>query len=166
MLYHGHSILEHQYSEDIRKIHTIRYDLGIPKVGRVRDYVLDMKTALDKLEKPRSREIRMTESLMSSLRTMTSSLSIEQSSLIRLCLYFSLNTMPSVFGEVNNTATRLIQKFDKYIIETEAIYTGFALIERLVQEGEQEHTKAEIKAYPVQECAIAEKRRIWKKVGT
>jgi len=129
LVYHGHSILEHQYKREIRAIKTLRDALGHPKIGRICDFIYDMRTTINGLSKPKQREIRVTAKILASLVEMSSALGIEQSSLMRLCAYYSIVTYPNLSLNIQEIALKEIAKFGRYVEESEVLYEGFKLAE-------------------------------------
>lgn len=129
LVYHGHSIVEHNHMREIRKIREIRDSMGQPKIQRIKDFIYDMRTIVNGLATPKPREVRATPAVLSSFSSMESSLSIEQSSLMRLCIYYSILTYPELSLEIQEVAQREIAKFERYVEESEVLYEGFKLAE-------------------------------------
>lgn len=129
LVYHGHSILEHRYKSEIQSIKKLRDALGHPKIGRICDFIYDMRTTINGLSKPKQREIRVPPKILSSLIDMSSAIGVEQSSLMRLCSYYSIITYPSLSLEIQRTAIKEIAKFGRYVEESEVLYEGFKLAE-------------------------------------
>lgn len=129
LVYHGHSIVEHTYMAQIRKIRKLRDSMGQPKIQRIKDFIYDMRTIVNGLATPKPREVRATPAVLSSFSEMESSLSIEQSSLMRLCIYYSILTYPDVTLEIREVAQNEIKKFARYVEESEVLYESFKLAE-------------------------------------
>ena len=129
LVYHGHSIVEHTYMRQIRKIRKLRDSMGQPKIQRIKDFIYDMRTIVNGLATPKPREVRATPAILSSFGEMESSLSIEQSSLMRLCIYYSILTYSDVTLEIQEVAQNEIKKFARYVGESEVLYKGFKLAE-------------------------------------
>ena len=138
LVYHGHSILEHHYKREIRAITKLRDALGHPKIGRICDFIYDMRTTINGLSKPKQREVRVTPKILSSLIEMSSALGIEQSSLMRLCAYYSIVTYPDLSLKIQETGSKEIAKFGRYVEESEVLYEGFKLAEDRIKEKEEE----------------------------
>jgi hypothetical protein len=143
LVYHGHSILEYHYKREIRAIKKLRDAMGHPKIGRICDFIYDMRTTINGLSKPKQREVRVSSKILSSFSEMSSALGIEQSSLMRLCAYYSIVTYPDLSREIRDMALKEIVKFGRYVEESEVLYEGFKVAEekmamkrKVLKEGE------------------------------
>ena len=143
LVYHGHSILEHLHSQDIREILSIRNSMGHPKIQRIKDFIYNMRTSVNGLEHPRQREVRAMPKILASFGTISDSLSIEQSSLMRVCAYYSIITYPDLSTEILRTARKEIAKFNRYVEETAVLYEGFKVAEdkMATKQGEKAEEK-------------------------
>jgi hypothetical protein len=163
LVYHGHAKLQHNSNDIIKEIEQRKSTMGHPKIGRVRDFLYDMHTTINGLKNPKQRAIFTTGAISSSLAKMANVLGIERASLIRLCMYYSIITLEDAAPEILTVAKQEIRKFEEYIEETEILYDGLILAET---KWATMCIKAEVTDYPVENCAIAEPRKIYKKEGT
>ena len=129
LVYHGHSILEHLHSQDIRGIVSLRTSMGQPKIQRIKDFIYNMRTTVNGLESPKQREVRAMPAILSSFGDISDALSISQSSLMRLCAYYSIISYPDLSIEILETAQKEIAKFNRYVEETAVLYEGFKVAE-------------------------------------
>jgi hypothetical protein len=129
LIYHGHSILEHLHIKDIREIESIRVSMGQPKIQRIRDFLYNMSTTVNGLDYPKQREVRVIPKIQASLGTISDALNIEQSSLMRLCAYYSFVSYPDLSFEILEIAQKEIAKFNRYVEETAVLYEGFIVAE-------------------------------------
>ena len=129
LVYHGHSILEHLHIKDIHEIISIRNSMGQPKIQRIKDFIYNMRTTINGLDYPRQREVRVMPAILSSFGEISSALSIEQSSLMRLCAYYSIVSYPKLSSEIFEIAQKEIAKFKRYVEETAVLYEGFKVAE-------------------------------------
>ena len=152
---HGHSILQHNHEPEIRVIKKARIELGYPKMKCVRNFIYEVKTAINGLEKLRQREVQVHGWMMASIREMTEILGIEQSSLIRLSVYFSMKTAKELFPEMQIAANEEVCQFKQHLKERRIAYEGFVWMEKqwaedceeekdLKKEGEKIDTEKEI----------------------
>ena len=131
MVEHGHSLLQHNHWKEIKEIAEARQLLRFPKVHDLRNFMSEIRAVVDGLKKPQRREIRMREETLSSLGVISKELSIEQSSLIRLCLYYSMSTAVELHPEMREVAVEEVAKFVDYLKRRKVIYQGFVHIEEL-----------------------------------
>lgn len=136
MVEHGHSLLQHNHWQEIKEIANARKLLRFPKVKDIRNFMTEIKTVVDGMEKPQRREIRMKEETLASLGTMSKVLGIEQSSLIRLCLYYSMSTSEKIHPEMREVAHKEVAMFLNYLKRRKVMYKGFVHIEELWAEDE------------------------------
>ena len=137
LVYLGHAKLQHDNRDAIKKLQSQKSDMKHPKIGRIRDFLYDMRTVIDELSKPKQRTVLMTEPTSASLGAMGETLGVERASLIRLCMYYSLITLEDAASEIVLVAKREIQKAQKYITESQAIYEGFRYAESAMLKNEQ-----------------------------
>ena len=129
LVYHGHSILEHLHSQDIREIVSLRTSMGQPKIQRIKDFIYNMRTTVNGLASPKQREVRAMPAILSSFGDISDALSISQSSLMRVCAYYSIISYPDLSIEILETAQKEIAKFNRYVEETAVLYEGFKVAE-------------------------------------
>ena len=129
LVYHGHSILEHLHTKDIQEITSIRNSMGQPKIQRIKDFIYNMRTTVNGLASPKQREVRAMPAILSSLGDISAALSIEKSSLMRVCAYYSIISYPDLSIEILETARKEIAKFNRYVEETAVLYEGFKVAE-------------------------------------
>lgn len=141
LIYHGHSILEHLHSQDIREIGSLRNSMGQPKIQRIKDFIYNMRTTVNGLESPKQREVRAMPAILSSFGDISDVLSISQSSLMRLCAYYSITTYPDLSLEILETAHKEIAKFNRYVEETVVLYEGFKVAEDKMAGKQAKSTK-------------------------
>ena len=133
LINHGHAILQHKHSKAIKKAGEMRMELKYPKIKRVRNFMYELKTTVDGMDTPARREVRIPKHVVESMGNIAEILSIEQSSLVRLFMYYSLATA-KVFVDMKEGAYREIGVFENYLEESEAIYEGLALAEKRIEE--------------------------------
>lgn len=129
LVYHGHSILEHLHIKDIHEITLIRTSIGQPRIQRIRDFIYNMRTTVNGLDYPKQREVRVMPRILASFSDISEALGIEQSSLMRLCAYYSIISYPDLSSEIQETAQKEIAKFNRYVEETAVLYEGFKVAE-------------------------------------
>ena len=135
---HGHSILQHNHWREIKEISNARKILAFPKVKDIRNFMHEIKTVIDGMEKLQRREVRMHGDTLSSLIEMARIVGIEQSSLIRLCMYYSMTTSKEVHPEMLEVAKKEVAIFKDHLKRRKVLYTGFVHIEGLWEKEEKE----------------------------
>ena len=133
---HGLSILQHKHYEAIEAIKDIKIKLRYPKVKRLRNYMTDSKTKIDGMEKPAKRSIGVRYELYAAIEGISSTLNIELSSFIRLCIYYSLATSNDLPSEVTLVAIKEIESFEYDIRENKVVLRGFEYSEKLWEDEE------------------------------
>ena len=132
LVYHGHAKLQHINQDIIKNLKLQKSAMKHPKIGRIRDFLYDTCTVIDEMSKPKQRTVLMTEPISASLGAMGETLGVERASLIRLCMYYSIATLEDASSEILLVAKREIQKTQKHISESQAIYEGFAYAESII----------------------------------
>ena len=84
--------MEHKYSEDVREVGVLMKKLRYAKRRRVRNYMMDAKVCVDATDKMARKSIKIRKKIFAGINTMASTLGLEMSSLVRLCIYHSLIT--------------------------------------------------------------------------
>ena len=133
---HGLFILQHKHYEAIEAIKDIKIKLRYPKVKRLRNYMTDSKTKIDGMEKPAKRSIGVRYELYAAIEGISSTLNIELSSFIRLCIYYSLSTSDELPSEVTLVAIKEIESFEYDIRENKVVLRGFEYSEKLWEDEE------------------------------
>ena len=128
---HGLSILQHKHYEAINDIKDMKAKLRYPKVKRLRNYMTDSKTKIDGMEKPAKRSIGVRNELYAAIEGISSTLNIELSSFMRLCIYYSLSTSEKLPSEVTLVAIKEKESFEYDIREIKVVLQGFEYSEKL-----------------------------------
>jgi hypothetical protein len=131
---HGHSILQNKHWKEIKEIGKARKALSFPKVKDIRNFMHEIKTVIDGLEKPQRREIRMRGETLSSIGEMSRIVGVERSSLIRLCMYYSMTTAKELHPEMRGIAEKEVAIFAEHLKRRKVMYKGFVHIEKLWEE--------------------------------
>lgn len=134
---HGHSILQHNHWQEIKEIGKARKVLGFPKVKDIRNFMHEIKAVIDGMEKLQRREVRVRAEVLSSLGEMSRIVGIEQSSLMRLCMYYSMTTAKEIHLEMRKVAESEVAIFKDYLKRRKVLYKGFVHIEKLWSEDEK-----------------------------
>jgi len=137
---HGHSILQHNHWREIKEIGNARKILAFPKVKDIRNFMHEIKTVIDGMEKLQRREVRMHGDTLSSLIEMARIVGIEQSSLIRLCMYYSMTTSKEIHPEMLEVAKKEVLIFKDHLKRRKVLYKGFVHIEKLWKKICKEYT--------------------------
>lgn len=125
---HGHSIIQHEFLDGINTIKKAKIDLRYAKLRALRNFN-ELRVDIDGMERPIKRFIQIREGIIVSIRELSEVLGIEQSSFIRLCIYFSLGTSEEVHKEVLDIASRETQIFRERIEEILYFYNGIVQLE-------------------------------------
>jgi hypothetical protein len=134
---HGHSILQHNHWHEIEEVGKARKSLAFPKVKDIRNFMHEIKTVIDGMEKLQRREVRMQGDTLSSLIEMSRIVGIEQSSLIRLCMYYSITTSKEIHPEMLEVAETEVAIFKDHLKRRKVLYIGFVHIEELWEEDKK-----------------------------
>lgn len=134
LVHHGHAILQHKHKTAIAELRALKSRMGHPRIGRVKNWLYTMRTTVNGLKDPSQRAIFMPKYMVESLSDIASTLSTEQSSLIRLCMYYSFVTCNGLSHEILTVAHEEISKFEQYLLETNAIFYGFEVAEQRYNE--------------------------------
>ena len=130
LVHHGHEILQHKHKTVITELSALKNKMGHPRIGRVKNWLYTMRTTVNGLKDPAQRAVFMPNYIIISLSDIASTLSTEQSSLIRLCMYYSFVTCESLSPNILTVAHSEIAKFEQYLLETDAIFCGFDVAEQ------------------------------------
>jgi len=131
---HGFSIMEHEYGKTIREIGELRKKLRYAKMKRIRNYTMDTKICVDGVDKMARKSIKIRKEIFAAISTVATTLGLEVSSLIRLCIYHSLITSRDLPDEVIEASKKEIEKFIYDLEETRNILEKF-------EQGEEEWSK-------------------------
>ena len=115
---HGLSILEHKHTATIKEIGPLRDALLFAKPKKIRNFLMDTKVDIDGLNKPQRKVIALRTELNAAIGKLAESLSIEKSSMIRLCMYYSLATSNELPNEVITAVVSETEEFEEELIET------------------------------------------------
>lgn len=127
---HGHSILQHKHSDSLESIRLARKELAYPKMQPIRNFLHETKFTVDGMARPVQRTITLPTKTLHPLKEKAITLSIEQSSMIRLCIFFSFATSYSIDKEIVKSAKHEINVFQDRLIELMVLYPGLAQIDR------------------------------------
>lgn len=122
---HGFSIIEHEYGEEVEEIRVLRSKLRYAKRSRIRNYTMDTKVCVDGTNKMARKSIKVREGIFAAINTMATTLGLEMSSLIRLCVYHSLITSSELPKEIIDASKNEIEKFIDDLEETKSILKDF-----------------------------------------
>ena len=137
MVEHGHSILQHNHQREIKTISKAREALSFPKMKDIRNFMYEIKATIDGMQTPQRREVRIQEETLSSIIKISRIVGIEQSSLIRLCMYCSMTTSIKLHPEMREVAEKEVAIFKNHLKRRKVMYKGFVHIEKM-WEGEQD----------------------------
>ena len=118
---HGHSIIQKKHSETIKEIAEIKSQIRFAKLKPLRNFN-EAKITVDAMESPMKRYIKLSEKILASIRELSSILSIEQSSFIRLCMFYSLNTSENLNEEIKEVSKTEIKAFEERLEEIRFLY--------------------------------------------
>ena len=138
---HGLSILQHKHINAINEIKHLKIKLHYPKVRKVRNYMTDSKSKIDGMEKPAKRSIAVRYELYAAIEGISSTLNIELSSLIRICIYYSLVTSEELPSEVILVASKEKESFEYELRQSKVVLQGFEYSEKLWEEEEEKWKK-------------------------
>ena len=112
-----------------------------PEIRRIRNFLMDTKVNIDGVEKPARKGISIRKGLHSGINTVAEKLGIEFSSMVRLCVYYSLATSSKLPSEVLNESEQQIEKFERDLLEIRAVLIGFKNDENIWREKNDEWVK-------------------------
>ena len=128
---HGCSILQHGYKSDLKIIEEATTTLRRPELGTIRNFMHELSVSVDGMEKPARFNIEVNSGILSAITNTAQLLRVEQSSMIRLCIYISLATLSDSYTEMKNISLTEIQKFERRIAEIAVTYEGFTITEEI-----------------------------------
>lgn len=126
---HGHSIIQHEFLDGINTIKNAKTELKYATLRPFRNFN-EFKVDIDGMERPIKRFIQIREGIISSIRELSEVLGIEQSSFIRLCIYYSLETSNELHKEVLDIASKETQIFRERLEQNLYIYVGIVQLEK------------------------------------
>ena len=138
---HGFSLLEHKYNKIIVEIYEKRRELRYPEVRKIRNYMVDAKVTIDGLEKVARKGVNVRSNIFGGISNMAEKLSLEVSSMLRLCIYYSLVTSDELPDEVINEAKKQIENFKFELLWTNVVLMGYVVSEKLWQENKERWIK-------------------------
>jgi hypothetical protein len=138
MVGHGHSVLQHNHQREIKEVAKAREALAFPKMKDIRNFMYEIKATIDGMQTPQRREVRIQEGTLSSIIEMSRIVGIEQSSLIRLCMYYSMTTATKLHPEMREVAEKEVAIFKNHLKRRKVMYNGFVHIEKLWEEEQDE----------------------------
>ena len=118
---HGFSLLEHKYIKVITEIYEKRRELRYPEVRKIRNYMVDAKVTIDGLEKVARKGVNVRSNIFGGISNMAEKLNLEVSSMLRLCIYYSLVTSDELPDEVIREAKKQIESFKFELLWTKAV---------------------------------------------
>jgi len=130
---HGHSIIQKKHSETIREIAEIKSQIRFASLKPLRNFN-ETKITIDAMESPMKRYIKLSERILASIRELSGILSIEQSSFIRLCMFYSLNTSENLNEEIKEISRTEIRSFEERLEEIRFLY-------QMMKEAEEKWNK-------------------------
>lgn len=131
MVEHGHSLLEHNHYSELEKIDTARKALAFPRVKEIRDFMYDLYTVPGSMVQPARREVWLRDVILSSLWQTSRIVGIPQSSLIRVCMYYSMTTAEELHPEMHTIAKSEIELFVEHLKRRIVLYKAFVYAEEL-----------------------------------
>ena len=136
---HGHSILQHNYWREIKEIAKAKKALSFPKMKDIRNFMYEIKATIDGMSSPQRREVRMRKETLYSIVEMSGIIGVEQSSLIRLCMYYSMTTAKELHPEMKDIAEKEVAIFREHLKRRKVMYKGFVHIEKLWEQDCKEN---------------------------
>ena len=113
----GFSIIQYKYNDLISIVKDARLELDFPVMSPIRNFLYDLKIDVDGVTKSSRRHITIDTNILNGIRDIAHSLNIEQSSMIRLCLYFSFATSYSSSSEVIKASKKEIDSFEQCLTQ-------------------------------------------------
>ena len=132
---HGHSIIQHKYSDDIKVIEKGKSELRYAEVRPFRNFN-ELRVSIDGMERPVKKYIHVIEGVLASIREIMGIVGIEQSSFIRICIFYSLSTSEEINKEVIEKSKSEVKVFEKRIKQNIFVY-------KILRNGEKEWKKEE-----------------------
>ncbi len=122
---YGFSIIEHEYSGTVNEIGDLKKKLRYAKMERIRNYTMDTNVCIDGTNKMARKSVKLRKRMFSAISTMATTLGLEMSSLIRLCVYHSLITSSKLPKEIIDVSEIEIETFIYDLEETKSILESF-----------------------------------------
>ena len=82
------------------------------------------------MEKPVKRYIHVMDGILASIRELSGIVSIEQSSFIRICIFYSLSTSEKINEEVKEKAKSEIMVFERRVDDNIILYKNLKIAEK------------------------------------
>ena len=144
LIKHGFAIMQKDYNEDIKRLDAMRAPLELANLVILRTFLSKVHVVVNGLKDPNKQNIVTALHVYTALGDWSRILCTEHSSLMRLCMYYSVATidMPEIVEKVRPTAKQEIAAFRVHVADLDALYQGFTLAESIKANGiEMEETK-------------------------
>ena len=138
---HGFLIIQHEYRGITREIYELRKRLRYPEIDMIRNFMMDTKVNVDGMEKAGRKTVAIRDRIYSAIVDMSEELNIEISSMLRLCIYYSLSTSDELPKEVTDKTEEQKQHFRVKLHKTRAVLMGFEAGEKIWHENKDEWLK-------------------------
>ena len=132
---HGHSIIQHKYLDDIKIIEKGKSELRYAEVRSFRNFN-DLRVSIDGMERPVKKYIHVIEGVLASIREIMGIVGVEQSSFIRVCIFYSLSTSEEINREVIEKSKNEVKVFEKRVKQNIFVY-------KILRNGEKEWKEKE-----------------------
>ena len=135
---HGLSALQHEHKDKLKFIREAREALLFPKMRKIRNFMYELTVSVDGMEQVKRQTINIRKGIFAAIQENSALLAIEQSSMIRLCIYFSFATSETLFDEIKDVSQFEVKKFNERLEENIVAYDGFRYMEQKWKERTEE----------------------------
>lgn len=129
LVVHGLSNIQSTYKDDIKEIDDLFVKIEDANMRVVRNYLYDQLTTINGLNKPKKVQLVLQEEIFGAISKIGRLLRIEQSSVIRVCMYLALSTLRDGHPETLDAALRKENEFKERVKEIKITYRGFKKME-------------------------------------
>ena len=129
MVVHGLSDIQSTHKDDLKEIEELFEEIESPNMKVVRNYLYDQLTTINGMNKPKKVQLILQDEIFGAVSKIGRFLRIEQSSIIRVCMYIALSTLKEGHPETLDAALRKEDEFNERIREIKITYRGFKKME-------------------------------------
>ena len=101
---HGLSCMEHECKKEIKEIEKLQLKLSYAKSPLIREWTSNTKVSMDSIRKKKKQSVRVRGGILSAFGRYAKSLSIDNSAIFRICMYFSFTTSQTIAEDVRGKA--------------------------------------------------------------
>ena len=112
---HGFSCIEHGYSHQVNEIGELQLELSYAKSKLIKEYTSGTKVSLDSIRKKRKQGIKIRRNILNGMSRYADVLSLDKSTVFRICMYFSFVTSRSIASDIKEKAKIEKKNFEEQI---------------------------------------------------